>query len=113
MLPIWLGTADGSSSLLINSGEIANGVLSLNTYGGPFNGITRLYGNLLTAKMNIANGADDSAIAQIIAEADIFLGNHNWQGWWYLGWWQKYRVWRWNLLLFYYNHGFIGPGHCG
>jgi hypothetical protein len=81
LLPLTLGAEDGSMSLLVDTAEIAYGVLQQHTYGHPSNGITKLYARLLTAKLNIANGADGSAAEVAIAEADAFLADHGPDAW--------------------------------
>jgi hypothetical protein len=64
---------------------------------------------LIASKLNVANGADDSAIASTITAADAWLiangpvgnGNKKWNGGEAL-----------SNTLDAYNNGLIGPGHC-
>lgn len=66
---------------------------------------------LIAAKLNIAQGADDSAVADVITEADAWLAEHP------LG--SKPRNPEreegiaYAAILDDYNNGRIGPGHCG
>ncbi len=78
---IWLGTAGGAKSLGVADARVAFRVLGQHTFGHPHNGITKLYAQLLAAKLNIANGADGAAVAQTIAEADAFLAGKAWPAW--------------------------------
>ncbi|MEZ5358802.1 MAG: DNRLRE domain-containing protein [Candidatus Zixiibacteriota bacterium] len=111
-LPIWLGEADGAKSLYVADAKTAVDVLKMKTYGRPFNGITKLYAQLLAAKLNVAAGADDGAIADIITKADTFLAEYDWTDWWKLNFNKKIKVLRWMCKLDKYNNGIIGPGHC-
>jgi hypothetical protein len=74
--------------------------------------MTKLYAHLLTAKLNIANGADDEDIADTIIDADDFLGEYNWENWGDLGPDQRQMVSDWKGMLSDYNSGVIGPGSC-
>lgn len=112
LLPLWLGNADGTAPIAVTNVRTAVAVLQMKVFGGPFNGITRLYAKLLTAKLNIAAGADGSAVAEVIGAADFFLGSHNWQSWWKLSQADKNRVVRWTAVLTQFNSGRIGPGAC-
>lgn len=112
LLPLWLGNADGIASIAVPNARTAVAVLQMKFYGGPFNGITRLYARLLTAKLNIAAGADGSAVAEVIAAADNFLGGHTWRSWWSLSKTDRKQVLRWTTVLMQYNSGRIGPGAC-
>ena len=76
------------------------------------NGINKLYGQLLGAKLNIANGAGGSAVASVISSADTFLATHNSADWGSLTKAQKTQVNTWVTALDAYNNGFTGPGHC-
>ncbi|MEW5796974.1 MAG: SdrD B-like domain-containing protein [Candidatus Zixiibacteriota bacterium] len=111
-LPIWLGTAGGARSIYVNTVQIAYDILTMQVYGTPTNGITKLYAQLLAAKLNIANGADGSAIAGTIAAADAFLANRYYLNWNSLSKTQKKNVLAWLTMLDNYNNGIIGPGHC-
>ncbi|MCM2272767.1 MAG: DNRLRE domain-containing protein [candidate division Zixibacteria bacterium] len=111
-LPIWLGTAAGAKSRLVNTAQLAVDYLSQNVYGTPKNGITKLYAQLLGAKLSIADGADATDIAATIAAADAFLAANDYSDWNGLSKAQKALVLSWHDTLDAYNNGMIGPGHC-
>jgi len=81
-------------------------------YGSSSNGVTKLYAQLLAAKLNIANGSDSAAVASTITSADSFLVNSNWQDWSALNAAERQVVLGWKTMLDRYNNGGIGPGHC-
>lgn len=81
MLPLTLGDEGGAMSRVVDSTEVAHAVLQQHTWGHPSNGITKLYTKLLTAKINVANGADGSRAAEAMAAADAFLADHDWTDW--------------------------------
>jgi hypothetical protein len=112
LLPLSLGNEDGEMSLNVETAEMAYDILGQMVYGVPSNGITRLYAHLLTAKLNIANGADDEDIADVIAAADDFLAENDWNGWGELSQEDRQMVNGWKDLLEDYDEGEIGPGHC-
>jgi hypothetical protein len=112
LLPIWLGEDDGTLSYEVTTAEMAVDFMQQHTYGHPSNGITKLYAQLLAAKLNIANGADDEDIADTIAEADDFLGEYNWESWDDLDGEDRDAVMGWKGMLGDYNSGDIGPGSC-
>ena len=115
LLPIWLGDAAGSKSINVTTNEIAVDILSQHVFGKPSNGITKLYAQLLGAKLNIANGAGYMVVADIIEDADAFLADYDYTDWKAL---VKNKsplvdsVKYWHYMLDEYNNGFIGPGHC-
>jgi len=111
-LPIWLGTAGGSRSMNVNNVQIAYDILVMKTYGVPSNGITKLYAQMLAAKLNIANGASGGAIASTISAADAWLANHSWTEWSSLSKNAQKQVLGWMSKFDNYNNGLIGPGHC-
>lgn len=111
-LPIWLGAAGGSQSINVSNVQIAYNILVMKTYGDPSNGITKLYAQMLGAKLNIANGASDSAVASTIAAADAWLASHRWTEWSSLSKSMKTRILGWMTTFDNYNNGLIGPGHC-
>jgi hypothetical protein len=111
-LPIWLGDEGGSESIEVTDAQMAVDILSMHVYGHPRNGITKLYAQLLGAKLNIANGADDSAIDDIIADADEFLADYSWTDWNSLVKNTQKIILGWQEALDEYNNGDIGPGHC-
>jgi hypothetical protein len=110
LLPIWLGTAGGTKSIQVTSAAQAVYLLSMS--GNASNGINKLYAQLLAAKLNIANGADGSAVASTIAAADAFLATYNAADWASLTKAQQKMVLGWMTTLDWYNNGYIGPGHC-
>jgi hypothetical protein len=112
LLPIWLGDASGSNSLLVDNATIAVEVLSHKTCDKSSNGLTKLYAQLLAAKLNIANGASDFDIADVIAQADGFLASHSCADWVSLDEEERKTVLDWMGTLGNYNNGDIGPGHC-
>jgi hypothetical protein len=78
--------------------------------GDPSKPINKLYAQLLAAKLNIANGADGSAISTTIQQADAFLTgkqpNQNLSGP------QRQTAVSLAAQLENFNSGGIGPGHC-
>ncbi len=111
-LPVWLGDAGGAKSLHITSAAMAYAVLSQNVYGAPNNGITKLYAQLLAAKLNFAAGASDADVVGAVLDADDFLADHNYMDWTGLTHQEKNWVNGWKSTLDDYNNGCIGPGHC-
>jgi hypothetical protein len=112
LLPLWLGDAGGEISLLVENAATAVDVLAQKTYGAPSNGITKLYAQLLAAKLNIAAGALADDVATTIAEADAFLAVHPWTDWELLDPAVKQSVLAWKDQFDLYNNGEIGPGKC-
>ncbi|HWR82073.1 MAG TPA: SdrD B-like domain-containing protein [Candidatus Deferrimicrobium sp.] len=112
LLPKWLGTPGGLKSINVNTGQIAHDILTQDVYGDPSNGITKLYAQLLGAKLNIASGANGAAVSTTIAAADAFLATKNWLNWNSLTSTQKKNVLKWHYKLDQYNNGLVGPGHC-
>lgn len=111
-LPIFLGHPQGFKTLIIDDAREAFDVLSLRVYGRPWNGITMLYAHLLTAKLNIASGADNSEIVETIERADSFLDRHGYTDWRRLSRDARKEVRILNRKLASYNNGKIGPGSC-
>jgi SdrD B-like domain len=111
-LPIWLGTAAGPKSLAVTNRTIAVNVLVMKTYGTESNGITKLYAQLLGAKLNLASGASDAPIAPAIAAADAFLANHNYLDWSGLSPADQQMVLDWMEDLDDYNNGLTSVPHC-
>jgi hypothetical protein len=111
-LPVTLG-AGGGKSVVVSNTTISNDILSFSYAGGhPSNGITKLYAQLLGAKLNIASGATGSAIASTITAADAFLVTKNQGDWSALAKAQQQQVKAWMSALDGYNNGVTGPGHC-
>jgi hypothetical protein len=111
-LPVWLGDAGGGSSLFVDDVQMAYDLLTQKVYGVPSNGITKLYAQLLAAKLNIADGADGGAMAATIAAADAFLATHYYTSWDSLSKKDQKDVLKWHSIADDYNNGLIGPGHC-
>lgn len=112
LLPIWLGTPGGAESYQVTTAAMAVDFLSQNAYGDQSNGITKLYAQLLGAKLNGENGADLTDVAAVIAAADAFLANNNYLDWEGLSDADKDMVLGWHDMLDDYNNGLIGPIHC-
>ena len=110
-LPLLLGAADGLRTMVIDTPMKAVAVLSMKTFGDPSNGITKLYAQLLAARLSIAGGAGGASVAAEIAAADAFLAAHAWQDWLGLSADAKAMVLAWVAKLDAYNNGIIGPGH--
>lgn len=113
LLPLWLGDDGGDKSMAVTDAQTAVDVLQQKTYGDPSNGITKLYAQLLAAKLNIENGASMVDIADVVSDADAFLAMHDWMDWGNLDMTQKHKVLGWKDKLDDYNNGIIGPGYCG
>ena len=112
LLPIWLGTAGGANSRLVADSDSAVEFLTMNTYGRPSNGITKLYAQLLGAKLSAASGASMSDVSTAFAEADAYLAEHDWTEWNHLSESDQSMILGWKDILDAYNNGDIGPGHC-
>jgi hypothetical protein len=111
-LTITLGDEGGAKSLVVDSAAVAVDVLKMKTYGKNNNGITKLYAQLLAAKLNFAAGADDSAVADYVTDADAFLADHDYMDWDDLSDDDQAMVMMWQGAFDDYNNGDIGPGHC-
>ncbi|SYZ73969.1 exported hypothetical protein [Candidatus Zixiibacteriota bacterium] len=112
LLPIWLGTSGGPKSINVTTNLIAYNILSQNVYGTASNGITKLYAQLLGAKLNLASGASDEPIHTLIMDADAFLANYNYLDWTTLTPTQQQQVLDWQGTLDNYNNGLEGVPHC-
>jgi len=79
---------------------------------GGSNGLISLAHQLIAAKLNVANGADDTAVAAAIAAADTLIGSLVVPpvGSGYLDTSVTSGL---TTTLASYNEGLIGPGHCG
>jgi hypothetical protein len=100
-------------SIEVTDAQMAVDILHQHTYGHPSNGITKLYAQLLAAKLNIANGASDEDVGDAIADADDFLTEYDWEDWDDLDKDQRMMVLEWKDIFDAYNNGHIGPGYCG
>jgi hypothetical protein len=107
-LPIWLGTSGGASSVQVTTAAQARTILS--TMGS--NGIDKLKAQLLGAKLSIADGADATPVAAVIAAADAFLAANTSASWAGLTKAQKAAVNGWMGQLDSYNNGLSGVSHC-
>lgn len=110
LLPIWLGTPGGGKSVEVTTTAGAVKLLGMN--GDASNGINKLYAQLLAAKLNIVNGADDTAVKSTIASTDSFLAANDESSWSKLSKADKTKVLNWMTTLDNYNNGIIGPGHA-
>jgi len=110
-LPIWLGTPYGAKSVQVTNAAQAVSILKFE-YGAASNGITKLYAQLLGAKLNLSNGASDADVSSVMAKANAFLALYDYSSWTSLSKKQKSDVLTWMTLLDGYNNGDIGPGHC-
>lgn len=123
-LPILLGRVGGAKTVIIASANDPNPTVVDATGIFDFqgttstrdasNGINRLYAQLLAAKLNIAYGADPTAIATTIAAADNFLAANNSLDWASLSRQNRNLVNSWQAALDAYNNGVLpgGPTHC-
>jgi hypothetical protein len=73
------------------------------------NGLISLAHQLIAAKLNVAKGADPTAISAAIAQADLLIGSKNVLSGGYIHPSQTSAL---NDKLDEYNRGVIGPGHC-
>ena len=112
LLPVYLGTFGGTKTLAVTTSKIAYDVLRENVYGTPENGITKLYAQLLAAKLNVKAGADPAAVAGILSQADAFLASYSYKDWYLLSAQNQATVLSWQQTLDEYNNGLLGPGHC-
>jgi len=111
-LTIYLGDMGGDKTLDVTTAAIAVDVLKMKTYGKNNNGITKLYAQLLAAKLNFASGASDGDVADYVTDADAFLADHDYMDWDGLSDEDKDMVMMWQGSFDKYNNGDIGPGHC-
>jgi cell division septation protein DedD len=111
LLPVSLG-AGGTNGMTVTDASAAVKILEMKTHGTPSNGITKLYAQLLTAKLNAAAGADTSRIAATIQSADAFLATHGYESWARLGASVRNEILGWMETLDAYNNGKMGPGVC-
>ncbi|MCB2202299.1 DNRLRE domain-containing protein [bacterium] len=113
LLPIWLGDEGGENSMQVTTAQMASDILDQNVYGKPSNGITKLYAQLLGAKLNMASDADGSDVSAAMSAADAFLADYDWNDWKSLSQADQNMVLGWKSTMDDYNNGLIGPGHCG
>ncbi len=110
LLPVWLGTPSTGKSVQVTTA--AQAVTLLEKSDDSSNGINKLYAQMLGAKLNLKNGADGSAIAKAITDADKLLAQYNANDWNSLTSRQKSTVIALAKTFDDYNNGLIGPGHC-
>jgi uncharacterized repeat protein (TIGR01451 family) len=110
--PLWLGTANGAKSVLVPNVQTAVKILTFNLNPGlstASNGITKLYAQMLAARLNQRNGAPISAAVQTaFNQADLFLatkGEADWKG---LTKAQQNQVLNWMSTFDTFNNS----GHC-
>lgn len=114
-LPRYLGTVGGAKTQFVGTAATAVQFLKFSGSNNVFdasNGINKLYAQLLAAKLNIASGANGSAIAAKITAADSFLAGKDSLSWAGLSKASKAAVLGWMTALDGYNNGLTGPGHC-
>jgi hypothetical protein len=102
-LPLRLGYVGGPMSQVVDTSAEAVQILSNN--GDASNGINKLRGQLLAAKLNIASGVDNYDIVATIYAADQFLGQHSWGDWSGLDRDQRWMVRHWTEMLEEFNNG--------
>jgi hypothetical protein len=113
LLPQWLGNSGGTRSIQVTNATQAVGVLNMSLYGAPSNGVTKLYAQMLAARLNIARGADGTAVSAAMTAANAFLSARGHADWASLSKAQKDQVLGWMSAFDAYNNGVTGPGHCG
>lgn len=111
-LPQWLGTSGGARSIQVTTATQGVGVLGMDLYGAPSNGITKLYAQMLAARLNMARGADGAAVSSAMSAANSFLATRGYADWSGLSKAQKDQVMSWMTAFDAYNNGLTGPGHC-
>ncbi len=112
VLPLYLGTPGGAKTLAVTTTTIAGDVLSQNVYGGSSNGITKLYAQMLGAKIAIARGASPASISATLLAANLFLATHDFNDWSALSSSDQAQVLSWQSTFADYNSGLMGPPHC-
>ena len=110
LLPIWLGTAAGPKSTNVTTNVQAVSILGYDD--ASYNGIVKLKGQLLGAKLNIKAGAFGGGIAATILASDVFLATHGEADWAGLTGSQQSQVLAWKDGLDSWNNGLVGPPHC-
>jgi hypothetical protein len=108
LLPIWLGEQGGRNSFSITSPDVAVRVLTMRL-GSQYNGISQLYAEALTAKLNLAAGARDDAVASLLAEIDALLSQIAYWDWSTANVSTKQATMRWVQILEDFNLGKSTP----
>lgn len=111
-LPLGLGAESGPYRVQVSSIELAYEILLEQAFSGGGNGITRLYAELLAARLNQAHGVSVSVVAGILGAADGFLAWHTAADWNGLSSTDKADVEAWVQALLNFNTGVTGPGRC-
>ena len=111
-LPLTLGDDGGDKSISVTDNTTAVKILNMKTYGSNSNGITKLYAQLLAAKLSIADGADSSPVSDVIADADSFLADHDWNDWYSFDKDMQSSILDWQGALDDYNNGETDVPHC-
>ncbi|HLE32846.1 MAG TPA: DNRLRE domain-containing protein [Bacteroidota bacterium] len=109
---IWLGDQGGAKSIHITTAAQAIEYLSQTLYGGASNGITKLYAQLLGAKLNFMSGAGIAPLESILPAVDAFLAQYDGNDWGTLTKQQKNQVLQWQRTIDNYNNGLLGVAHC-
>ena len=82
----------------------------MKTYGSSKNPVTKLYAQLLGAKLSIADGSDSGPVADIISDADAFLADYDHTS--AISKEMQETVLGWMSELDDYNNGRSGVNHC-
>jgi hypothetical protein len=122
-LPITLGI--GPKSITVTTVQQAVKMLDFDQKGWYLgkgdNGINKLLGQMLAAKLNIAAGANPAAISSALTAADTWIGTNaahmptaadGWGGWKQINGPNKNLVLGWKDSFDKFNMGVIGPGKC-
>jgi hypothetical protein len=112
LLPLQLGAEGGRKSIDVTNKHKARMYFFMGKYWGRWNGFYSLYGELLTAKLNVTNGAAPMSIAGVMAEADTFLKDYNHRSWRHISKSKRRMIRDWAKTLKSFNKGDIGPGRC-
>ena len=106
LLPVQLGEKQGSESIKVSNLALAVDILAMETFGRPHNFITKLYAQMLAAKLNLKNGADSTpSIEKLLKEADNFISKTSYKAWKSLAIEQKNMLNYWINQLDNYNNG--------
>lgn len=108
-LPISLG-GGGGKTLVVTTANQAYSILNVDNKNSK--GIKKLYAQLLTAKLNISNGASNEVISSTLNAVDAFLTTHDASDWDTLSKTEKNQVISWVSTLANYNNGLSGVPHC-
>lgn len=101
-LPQWLGDRGGSRSIQVSDQRLALRVLALQL-GSPYNGISHLYAQLLSTRLNLAAGSRLAPIEATVIASDDFLARYYFLDWSRLSKNQRSQVAEWVDTLEAYN----------